>query len=515
MKSSDYDMGRLTEAELEELDLLLGADKPWRPLPGPQEMAYNSKADVIGFGGAAGGGKTHLAIGMALTRHRRVAIFRKISTELTAIEDDIEEILGSRDDYNASKQIWRTTRYDGEKLQIELGSFPNKGDEAKYRGRPHDLKVFDEASEMRYEAVRFLMGWLRTTTPGQRCQVLMCFNPPTTIEGRWVIEYFAAWLDKKHPNPAAAGEIRWYATGANGREVEVDGPDVVEMVDEKTKKVEMVKPLSRTFIPSRIKDNLYLMGTGYEAQLQSMPEPLRSQLLYGDFQAGVEDDVWQVIPTSWVETAMDRWTRPPKLEPMDSQGVDVAMRGKDNTVIANRHGMWFDHPTVHPGSECVDGSTIAGFIVAKRRDQAVVHIDLFGVGAQPYGHLMGMNVQVIGCNVGDPAHGVAAHGHVKFRNWRSELWWRMREALDPDANTGICLPPNRQLLADLCTPKWSLMGNSIKVEGREEIMKKLGKSPDFGSAYILALIDTPKHSTILAMGEAGRNVPEYDPYKGM
>lgn len=512
---SDLDLSLLTDEEVQELDRLLKGDKPWQPLPGPQEMAYNSEADVVGFGGAAGGGKTHLAIGMALTRHRRVAIFRQISTELTAIEDDIEQIIGDRDGYSGQKQIWRTKRYDGVPLQIELGSFPNTGDERKYRGRPHDLKVFDEAAEMRYDAVRFLMGWLRTTTPNQRCQVLMCFNPPTTVEGRWVMNYFAAWLDKKHPNPATAGEVRWYATFADGQETEVDGPELIEHIDEATGKKEMVKPMSRTFIPSRIADNPYLMGTGYEAQLQSMPEPLRSQLLYGDFHAGVEDDPWQVIPTSWVEAAMERWEKPLVLESMDSMGVDVAMRGKDHTILARRHGMWFDEPIDYEGRDCPDGATIAGYCMAAVRNRAVIHIDLFGVGAQPYGHLMKIGTQVIGCNVGDPARGTTTEGNVMFTNWRSELWWRMREALDPNANTGICLPPNKQLLADLCTPKWRLVGNRLQVESREEIMKKLGKSPDFGSAYILALIDTPKVHVIKAMGADSRKATEYDPYREM
>ena len=42
-------------------------------------------------------------------------------------------------------------------------------------------------------------------------------------------------------------------------------------------------------------------------QLQSLPEPLRSQMLYGDFKAGMEDDADQVIPTAWIDAAMDRW----------------------------------------------------------------------------------------------------------------------------------------------------------------------------------------------------------------
>lgn len=500
------DWSKLSLAEMRELHALLRGDKPWMPLPGPQEQAYNSKADVVGYGGAAGGGKTHLAIGLALTKHRRVGIFRQNGTELTAINDDIEEIVGSLDGYNGKDKIWRMKRYDGNPLQIELGSFPNRRDEEKYRGRPHDLLVFDEASEMRYEAVRFLMGWLRTTTPGQKCQALMCFNPPTSIEGRWVLDYFGAWLDDTHPNPAKPGELRWYTT-IDEKDVECDGPEPITLENG-----EVVTPLSRTFIPSRVTDNPFLMGTAYYAQLQSMPEPLRSQLLYGDFMAGVEDDPWQVIPSRWVVAAQERWEKPVKLDPMDSMGIDVAMRGKDYTVIARRHGMWFDEPIQYAGRDCPDGATIAGYCLAAVRNQAPMHIDLFGVGAQPYGHLMSVGVQVLGVNVGDPAAGLAIDGKVRFKNLRTELWWRFREALDPGANTGICLPPSKRLLADLCTPTWKIANNAVQVESRKEIMRKLGKSPDFASAYVLALIDTPKRATILALGAQARKAQEHDPY---
>ncbi len=503
---TDVDLTKYSTADRKELEKLLRGDKPFQPLPGPQEAACESKADIVGYGGAAGGGKSYLGCGLAVTEHRQVAIFRQNGTELTAIIDEFTGIFGSRDDYNGSEKIWRTTRYDGVPLQIELGSFPNFGDEKKYQGRPHDLLVFDEAANMREAAVRFLMGCLRTTHPSQRCRVLMCFNPPTSVEGRWIMGYFGPWLDKKHSNPAKPGELRWFTT-IKDKDVECDGPESIEVEGE------TVFPMSRTFIPSRVQDNPFLYGTHYYRQLQALPEPLRSQMLFGDFQAGVEDDPWQVIPTSWVEAAMERWSKPPKLEPMDSMGVDVAMRGKDKTVIARRHGMWFDEPIEYAGRDCPDGATIAGYCMAAVRDSAVIHIDLFGVGARPFGHLMGIGVQVVGCNVGEPARGVAKDGRVTFKNQRTELWWRMREALDPNANTGICLPPSKLLLADLCTPTWKLAGQAIQVQGREEIMKKLGKSPDYASAYVLGLIDTPKRATLRALGVANRQAPEYDPYR--
>jgi hypothetical protein len=511
MSPSDFDptlLDYLSPEERAELDTLLTSDKTiWRPLPGPQSIAYHSEADIIGYGGAAGGGKTDLACGKSLTQHRKVGVFRLNGTELTGVIDRFTELIGDRKGYNGQDKIWRTMRSDGVSVQLEFGSFPNPGDEKKYQGRPHDLLVFDEAANQRESAVRFLLGWLRTTVPGQRCQALLTFNPPTTAEGRWIIQFFAPWLDKKHPKPAQPGELRWFAT-IDGKDIEVESGEVFEHAGEK------IQPLSRTFIPSRISDNPYLMGTGYMATLQSLPEPLRSQMLNGDFEAGMEDDPWQVIPTSWVEAAQARWRLPDKLAPMDSLGIDVARAGKDKTIIGRRHGMWFDVPLVYPGSATPDGPTVAGLSIAAQRDQAVMHIDVIGVGSSPYDFLNEARQQVIGVNVSEAATGVDKSGRLRFKNQRSQLWWRMREALDPTNNTGICLPPSQELLADLCAPTWKLVGSTIQVASREEILDKIGRSPDYASAYVLALMDTPKRSILHDLG-LHRTQKEYDPYASM
>lgn len=492
----------LTPAERAEVEALLALDKSvWRPLPGPQMMAYDSQATIIGYGGAAGGGKTDLACGKTLTQHQKALILRREATQLTGIVDRFTELLGGRDGYNGAERIWRLPRQ-----QIEFGSTPNPDDWNKYQGRPHDLLVFDEAANFLESQVRALLGWLRSVDPTQRCQALLTFNPPTNAEGRWIVDFFAPWLDPKHPNPAQPGELRWFAT-VDGKDVErPDGTPFVHGGD-------TITPLSRTFIPSRVSDNPYLMGTGYMATLQSLPEPLRSQMLYGDFQAGMEDDAMQVVPTAWVEAAQARWSVKHNKPRMDSVGVDVARGGRDNTIIARRHGWWFDEALAYEGKATPDGPTVAGVTIAAVRDKSPIHIDVVGVGASPYDFLKQAGQHVIGVNGAESAIGMDRSGRLTFANQRSEDWWRMREALDPASDTGIALPPDRQLLVDLCAPTWRLQGRTVYVESREDIIKRIGRSPDWASAYILALRDTPRVEDI--PGAHTRKAAAYDPYASL
>ena len=480
----------------------------WAPLPGPQTQAYESRADVIGYGGAAGGGKTDLAVGKALTQHRRVAIFRREATQLTGVVDRLAEVLGTRDGYNGAERIWRGA--GPRDVQIEFGSVPNIGDEAKHQGRPKDLLVLDEAANFLESQVRFLMGWVRTTVAGQRCQTLMTFNPPTSAEGRWIVEFFGPWIDRRHPlYPTPPGALRYVAV-IDGKDVWVESPDPIEHDGE------VIKPQSRTFIPSRISDNPHLMGTGYMATLQAMPEPLRSQMLNGDFEAGMQDDPWQVIPTAWVDAAQARWKpRSPRGE-MLGLGVDVARGGQDETTLSTRHAgpdggrHWFDELQAEPGSETPNGPKVAALALAKQRDGSPIMIDVIGVGASPYDKLVEMRAPVYGINVAEAAPGTDKSGRMRFFNLRAQLWWHMRELLDPEADTGIALPPDKRLTAELCAPRWELVSGKVKVESRDDIIKRVGRSPDRATAVILAAIDMPKVASLVQARDQ-RPGRDYDP----
>lgn len=525
----------LTPAEREELNELIAADLAehrWRPLPGPQSVAYESQADVIGFGGAAGGGKTDLAVGLATTQHHRTQVFRREGPQLKGIIDRLAEILGSRQQINGNPPVYRD---EVEDRQIEFNSMPNLGDETKYQGRPKDLLVIDEAANFLEQQVRFVKGWVRTTRPGQRTRTLLTFNPPTSAEGRWVISFFAPWLDKKHAlYPTDPGALRYvYVDPVTGNDVWVEDNDPRPFVLRGQQRVydfnplahrpeEIVRPESRTFIPSRITDNPFLVSTGYMAQLQALPEPLRSQMLLGDFQAGIEDDPWQVIPTRWVEIAQERWVERVRKGELMSLGVDVARGGKDNTVLAKRYKTpdtehWYDRLQLYPGAETPSGRVVAGLVIAEHRDHAPIHLDVIGVGASPYDILSDAGQPVYGVNVSEKATSADKSGRLGFFNLRSQLWWQMREDLDPDAENGICLPPDPDLLKELCAPRWEMSGLTIKVESREDIVKRVGRSPDRASALVLARMETPKVPQLryLDREAASNSALDYDPYRNM
>jgi len=75
---------------------------------------------------------------------------------------------------------------------------------------------------------------------------------------------------------------------------------------------------------------------------------------------------------------------------------------------------------------------------------------------------------------------------LEFANLRAELWWRFREALDPQAGDDVSLPPDARLAAQLATPTWRLRGNAIVIESKDEVRKWLGASTDDADAVILA-----------------------------
>src|SRR5690606_38452373 len=64
-----------------------GEFSKWAPTVGPQRDAYYSKADILLYGGAGGGGKSDLGLGLAFTAHRRSLVLRRTYTDLSGLLD--------------------------------------------------------------------------------------------------------------------------------------------------------------------------------------------------------------------------------------------------------------------------------------------------------------------------------------------------------------------------------------------------------------------------------------------
>ena len=461
----------------------------WIPNPGPQTDAYFSKADILLYGGQGGGGKSELGLGLAFTAHRRSLILRRQYTDLGAMIDRAIEINGSRNGFNGSPPPKLTTA-DGR--LIRFGANQHLGDEQSWQGQPFDLKVFDEAVQFLEQQIRFHLGWLRSTTPGQRTRALLGSNPPVTAEGQWVIGMFRPWLDITHGNPAQHGELRWFVTDPDGKDFEVNGPQPHQFPGHD----KPVIPHSRTFIPAELKDNPYLIRTNYQAQLDALPEPLRSAVRDGNFMAARKDDEWQVIPTAWVLAAQQRWTpNPPAHVPMCAMGVDASGGGDDPMTIAPRHDGWFAPIIEVPGKEIPKdriGTYCAGLVLSHRRDNAKVIVDMGGgYGGGIYEHLRSVPIDVTAYKGGAAATGRTNDRQMTFVNVRSQTIWRFKEALNPDQPGGspIALPPDPMLVADLTAPTWEPVshkgGMAIKIESKEDVCARLGRSTDRGDAVVM------------------------------
>ena len=464
------------------------AGKRFIPSPGPQTAAYLSQADLLLYGGEGGGGKSALGVGLAMNEHRRSLIIRRRFADLEALTDIALSLNGSREGFTSGGRP-KLQMPDGR--LVVFGANQHLGDEQGWQGNPFDFKYFDEGCQLLEQQVRFHLGWLRLG-PGvpatQRRRAIIGSNPPLDANGDWIIGMFRPWLDLTHPNPAVDGELRWFITDEKGEDFEVDGPLPIE------RDGRSIIPRSRSFIRAKLSDNPYLSADNeYKAQLDAMPEPLRSAIRDGNFMAARPDADRQVIPMSWIVAAQNRWTEDGwKQFSMTALAIDPAGGGADACEIACRHGGWYAPLLTAQGTETADGAAMAGLIVAKRRDACPVIVDVGG----GYGGAVMLRLKdnAINCTRFDGGStqgvGVTRDGSkLKFANKRAQAWWRMREELNPEQQGGspIALPPDPELRSDLAAPTWDLSPRGIVLESKDELRKRLGRSPGKGDAVVMCL----------------------------
>lgn len=179
-------------------------------------------------------------------------------------------------------------------------------------------------------------------------------------------------------------------------------------------------------------------------------------------------------------------------------GVDVAnSEGGDDAAIARGKGSVLIEIDSFP---CPDsnilGAQVYKEMTVKRINERYVGVDGVGVGAGTVNELkrLGKNVvNIISSEAAEPLVDERVEesedGEPKkkvemveqFKNLRSQMWWRA--SLDLKNGT-IAIPFDEDLFADLMEPKWGTRNGKIFIESKEDIKKRLGRSPNKGDAFV-------------------------------
>ncbi len=128
-----------------------------------------------------------------------------------------------------------------------------------------------------------------------------------------------------------------------------------------------------------------------------------------------------------------------------------------------------------------DTMEVAG-LVKKKLDGGIdfAFIDVIGIGAGVVDRLreMGYGAKIIPVNAGDTALDDAA-----YRNKRAEMYGELRDWL---RDQPAVLPDDDALEADLCAARYKFTSKSqYQLEDKEELKKRLGRSPDRADALAL------------------------------
>lgn len=329
-----------------------------RPQPGPQEMFLASPADIVIYGGAAGGGKTY---GLLLSplRYKNVAgfgcvIFRRNFNQIFAeggLWDEASKMYHgiSGATQKMSRNLWQFRNTNGKVAsKVSFAHIERDDDVHKWQGSQICEIGFDELTHFS-EKVFFYMLSRNRSVCGVRPFIRATCNPDADS---WVASFIEWWIDQDtgYPLPDRSGIVRWMIR----RNETIYWAGTKEELIEQFKLVtneEKEEPKSVTFIASTVYDNQILLKTNpsYLANLKAMSLVERERLLFGNWKikpaAGLYfkrtqvGEMFEKIPPDVI-----KWVRAWDLaatsedeggEPAYTSGVLLGKRSNGRYVIAD------------------------------------------------------------------------------------------------------------------------------------------------------------------------------------
>lgn len=188
-------------------------------------------------------------------------------------------------------------------------------------------------------------------------------------------------------------------------------------------------------------------------------------------------------------------------------GVDVARFGDDRTVVCLRQGRAVYQLKTFRGLDNMEVASQVAMLLNKHLPDACF-IDQTGVGGGVIDRLRQLGFSVIGVDSAESA------ADPQYLNKRAEMWFRCAEWLH---ETKPALPDDNELLSELSTPTHKFTAsNKRQVEGKPEIKKRTGVSPDKADALVLTFAHPVAARGIRGAHHARAStqaVAEYDPYQ--
>lgn len=256
----------------------------YRPQPGPQTAFLASQADIVIFGGAAGGGKTHglLLECLRYTYFTPVQGFGAVVFRRTLADHKKE---GST--WDSSLQVFggcgAVPRVDTlswtfpNKQKVTFSHLEHEKNVLDWQGAQIPLIIFDELTHFSKKQFFYMLSRNRSTC-GVKPYIRATTNPDADS---WVAEFISWWIDQDTGYAIAerSGVIRWFdrvgdkIIWGNSRE------EVLEIHPEGD-------PKSITFIRSLLTDNQILINSdpGYRANLMKLDRVERARLLDGNWK---------------------------------------------------------------------------------------------------------------------------------------------------------------------------------------------------------------------------------------
>lgn len=174
---------------------------------------------------------------------------------------------------------------------------------------------------------------------------------------------------------------------------------------------------------------------------------------------------------------------------MITMGLDVARSGVDRTVCTVRRDNIVLPQLIWQHADTME--TVGRVIpIIRKYRPSKVYIDADGLGAGVFDRLREQEFPVVAFHGQRATDRTDASGENQFANWRSYAWWHLRELLDPQNEFRIALPPDADLIGELCAPRWRYTSSGkIQVEPKPDIKKRLDRSTDRADSLAYCFCD--------------------------